>query len=157
MIQKKIQEITSFLKQNLINKEKVNLTLDVIDFLLNYGSTEIIEQIAQKDFLSCIIALLKNKAKSGVEIQKKIISLVKKINKSNFIKLSLPNFRFFWECSMYQRKRLHINLCTCSSSFWGWKHQRKFIYFSFRWNNKSFNIRQRWKNRFGSFTNNISI
>ena len=75
---KKIQEITSFLKQNLINKEKVNLTLDVIDFLLNYGSTEIIEQIAQKDFLSCIIALLKNKAKSGVEIQKKIIFLTQK-------------------------------------------------------------------------------
>jgi hypothetical protein len=75
---KKIQEITSFLKQNLINKEKVNLTLDVIDFLLNYGSPEIIEQIAQKDFLSCIIALLKNKAKSGVEIQKKIIFLTQK-------------------------------------------------------------------------------
>ena len=72
------KEIISFLKQNLINKEKVGLTLDVIDFLINYGSPEIIEQIAQKDFLDNILSLLKNKAKSGVEIQKKIIFLTQK-------------------------------------------------------------------------------
>ena len=68
---KSIQETTSFLKQNLINKEKVDLTLDIIDFLINYGSQEIIEQIAQKEFLNCVLVLLKNKSKSSVEVQKK--------------------------------------------------------------------------------------
>ena len=73
-----IQETISTLKQNLINKEKVDLTLDIIDFLIQYGSTEIIEQIAQKDFLNSILVLLKNKSKTSVEIQKKIIFLTQK-------------------------------------------------------------------------------
>ena len=73
-----IQETISFLKQNLINKEKVELTLDIIDFLVCYGSQEVIEQISQKDFLACILVLLKNKSKSKVEVQKKIIFLTQK-------------------------------------------------------------------------------
>ena len=73
-----IQETISILKQNLLNKEKVDLTLDMIDFLINYGSSEIIEQIAQKDFLKSILFLLKNKSKASVDIQKKIIFLTQK-------------------------------------------------------------------------------
>ena len=73
-----IKKGITFLKQNLIIKEKVELTLDVIDFLINYGSKEIIEQIAHKDFLNCILVLLKNKSKSSVEVQKKIIFLTQK-------------------------------------------------------------------------------
>ena len=75
---KTIQEIVFFLKQKLNNKENVDLTLDIIDFLLNYGSQEIIEELAQKDFLNTILSLLKNKSKSGVNIQKKIIFLTQK-------------------------------------------------------------------------------
>ena len=75
---KTIQETVFFLKQKLNNKENVDLTLDIIDFLLNYGSQEIIEELAQKDFLNTILSLLKNKSKSGVNIQKKIIFLTQK-------------------------------------------------------------------------------
>ena len=75
---KAIQETVFFLKQKLISKEKVDLILDIIDFLLNFGSQEIIEEIASKDFLNVILSLLKNKSKSGVNIQKKIIFLTQK-------------------------------------------------------------------------------
>ena len=73
-----IQKAIIFLKQNLMIKEKVELTLDIIDFLITYGTQEIIEQIAHKDFLNCILVLLKNKSKSSVEVQKKIIFLTQK-------------------------------------------------------------------------------
>ena len=76
--QKTIQESVFFLKQKLITKEKVDLILDITDFLINFGSQEIIEQIASKDFLNTILSLLKNKSKSGVNIQKKIIFLTQK-------------------------------------------------------------------------------
>ena len=75
---KSIQETVFYLKQKLINKEQVEIILDMIDFLINFGSQEIIEQIAQKDFLYTILSLLKNKSKSGVNIQKKIIFLTQK-------------------------------------------------------------------------------
>ena len=75
---KTIQETVFFLKQKLNNKENVDLTLDIIDFFLNYGSQEIIDELAQKDFLNTILFLLKNKSKSGVNIQKKIIFLTQK-------------------------------------------------------------------------------
>ena len=75
---KTIQETVFFLKQKLNNKENVDLSLDIIDFFLNYGSQEIIEELAQKDFLNTILSLLKNKSKSGVNIQKKIIFLTQK-------------------------------------------------------------------------------
>ena len=93
---KSIKEITSFLKQNLINKEKVDLTLDIIDFLINYGSQEIIEQIAQKEFLNCVLVLLKNKSKSSVEVQKKIIFLTQKWHQK-FEKEENPNIKGFAE------------------------------------------------------------
>ena len=75
---KLIQETLYTLKQNLIKKEKVDLTLDIIDFLINYGSIEVIDQISQKDFLNSVLFLLKNKSKASVEIQKKIIFLTQK-------------------------------------------------------------------------------
>ena len=93
---KSIQETTSFLKQNLINKEKVDLTLDIIDFLINYGSQEIIEQIAQKEFLNYVLVLLKNKSKSSVEVQKKIIFLTQKWHQK-FEKEENPNIKGFAE------------------------------------------------------------
>ena len=74
------QETVFSLKQNLINKEKVDLTLDIIDYLIIYGSQEIIENFAQKDFLNAVFSLLKNKSKSSVQTQKKIIFLVQKWN-----------------------------------------------------------------------------
>ena len=76
-----IQKAIIFLKQNLMIKEKVELTLDIIDFLITYGTQEIIEQIAHKDFLNCILVLLKNKSKSSVEVQKKVIFLTQKWHK----------------------------------------------------------------------------
>ena len=80
--------------QRYQKKEKVDLTLDIIDFLLNYGSQEIIEELAQKDFLNTILSLLKNKAKSGVNIQKKIIFLTQKWHKK-FEKDENPKIKGF--------------------------------------------------------------
>ena len=76
--QNSLQETVSILSKNLINKENINITLDIIDFLINYGIPEIIELIAKREFLDNILFLLKNKSKSSVEIQKKIIFLTQK-------------------------------------------------------------------------------
>ena len=76
--QNSLQETVSILSKNLINKENINITLDIIDFLINYGIPEIIELIAKREFLANILFLLKNKSKSSVEIQKKIIFLTQK-------------------------------------------------------------------------------
>ena len=71
-------DVISLLKKNLIDKSNVEISLDILDFLVSYGEPSIVELIAKKDFLKCILELLKNSSKSSVDIQKKIIYLTQK-------------------------------------------------------------------------------
>ena len=73
-----INDLILNLNENLKNKTNVEITLDIVDSLVNYGTPEIIELIAKKEFLSNILELLKNSSKSSVDIQKKIIFLTQK-------------------------------------------------------------------------------
>ena len=70
--------IISKLKSFLIEKKNIEITLDIIDFLVHYGASTIVELIAKKDFLKLILELLKNSSKSSVNIQKKVIFLTQK-------------------------------------------------------------------------------
>ena len=72
--------IISILNENLVDKKNIEITLDILDFLVHYGTPSIIELIAKKEFLKSILELLKvkNSTKSNVNIQKKIIFLTKK-------------------------------------------------------------------------------
>ena len=76
--EQKIKDVILNLNQNLKNKINVEITLDIVDFLVNYGTPEIIELIAKKEFLSNILELLKNSSKSSVDVQRKIIFLTQK-------------------------------------------------------------------------------
>ena len=71
-------DVIAILNKNLKDKTNVEITLDILDFLVNYGTPNIVELIAKKEFLKCILDLLKNSSKSSVNVQKKIIFLTQK-------------------------------------------------------------------------------
>ena len=73
-----ITEIIIFFNNNLDKKLDIEITLDIIDYLVFYGTQEIIESIAQKEFLTKILDLLKNNSGSSVNIQKTVIILTQK-------------------------------------------------------------------------------
>ena len=64
--------------ENLKNKSNIEITLDITDFLVNYGTPNIIELISKKDYLGNILELLKNSSNSSIIVQKKIIFLTQK-------------------------------------------------------------------------------
>ena len=82
------------LQNFLIEKSNIEITLDIIDFLVHYGSSTIVELIAKKDFLKLILELLKNSSKSSVTIQKKVIFLTQKWAKK-FEKENNPKYSAF--------------------------------------------------------------
>ena len=70
-------DIILSLKDFLTKKSNVEICLDIIHFLVDYGTPIIVEQIAKKDFLQIILGLLKKSSESSVEVQKKVIFLTK--------------------------------------------------------------------------------
>ena len=54
------------------------LTLDIIDYIIDYGCPRILNLCAQKNFLDQIIKLLKPEKNAGIENQKKVIFLVQR-------------------------------------------------------------------------------
>ena len=54
------------------------LTLDIIDYIIDYGCPRILNLCAQKNFLEQIIKLLKPEKNAGIENQKKVIFLVQR-------------------------------------------------------------------------------
>ena len=87
-------DIISNLNQFLINKTNIEITLDIIDFLVNYGTAPIVELIAKKEFLKLILELLKKSSNSNVNIQKKIIFLTQKWAKK-YENENNPNYSCF--------------------------------------------------------------
>ena len=65
------------LKDFLTKKSNVEICLDITHFLVDYGTPNIVEQIAKKEFLQLILEKLKKSSESGVEVQKKVIFLTK--------------------------------------------------------------------------------
>ena len=64
-------KIISLLNQNMKDTPKNELTVDIIDFIIDYGNQKMISLIAQKQFLDIFLNLLKSETNAGVEIQKK--------------------------------------------------------------------------------------
>ena len=71
-------EIFTKINQSILDKESIDLTLDIIDFIIDNGDNCIIDLIATKNFLINIRKLLKVDAIKEIEIQKKIIFLIQK-------------------------------------------------------------------------------
>jgi hypothetical protein len=87
------KDIALDLKQSLIDKYKVELTFDLIDLIIDYGEDEIIKQIANEEFLSIFIDLLRKKHKMPINIQKEILFLIKKWTSKFVNKNEYPIFK----------------------------------------------------------------
>ena len=65
------EKIAASLLDYLTKQPQNELTLDVVDYVLDFGCPKIISLIAQKNFLDAVLNLLKNETNAGVENQKK--------------------------------------------------------------------------------------
>ena len=91
------KDIALDLKQSLIDKYKVELTFDLIDLIIDYGEDEIIKYIANEEFLSLFIDLLRKKHKMPINIQKEILFLIQKWTSKFVIKNEYPIFKEKYE------------------------------------------------------------
>ena len=91
-------KIVSLLNQNMKDTPKNELTVDIIDFIIDYGNQKMISLIAQKQFLDIFLNLLKSETNAGVEIQKKVIYLTqkwsKKYNGNQNYSIFMDNYNF---------------------------------------------------------------
>ena len=71
-------DIISNIYQFLIEKKYIEINLDILDFIVQYGSFSIIELFVNKNLSKQILELLKNNSKSSLNVQKKIIFLIQK-------------------------------------------------------------------------------
>jgi hypothetical protein len=74
------KDIISFFIQIIRNEPSNIITLDIIDFLIDYGPKNLVKEISSIDFMNNIVNLLKKSSGSGLEVQKKFIYLAKKWN-----------------------------------------------------------------------------
>ena len=71
-------DIISNIYQFLIEKTYIEINLDILDFIVQYGSLSMIEIFVKKNLSKQILELLKNNSKSSLNVQKKIIFLIQK-------------------------------------------------------------------------------
>ena len=88
--------IISILNSNLILNENVDLTLDIIDFICDYGSEDIISHITE-DFLKNITNLMTNNYNTEKNVLEKILFLIKKWGTEYQNKIFFSNFRNIYE------------------------------------------------------------
>ena len=72
------QKIVSVISNYLTTQPKNEITLDIIDYILDFGCPQIINLISTKDFMDQVLNLLKPETEAGLENQKKCIFLIKK-------------------------------------------------------------------------------
>ena len=93
-----IEQIVFLLQKNMNEMPKNELTLDIIDLIIDYGSPKSLYQIAQKTFLDSFLNLLKTETNAGIEIQKKVIYLVqkwaKKFDTNKDFSIFMENYNF---------------------------------------------------------------
>ena len=89
-----VDQIIFLLQKNMKEMPKNQLTLDIIDLIIDHGSQKSLFQIAQKSFLDTVLDLLKTETNAGIEIQKEVIYLVQKWAKKFY---NNKNFSIFME------------------------------------------------------------
>ena len=91
-------KIVSFLEKNMKENPKDELTVDIIDFIMEFGNQNIINLIAQKPFQDTFVSLLKQETNAGLENQKKVIYLTqkwaKKFNGNQNMSVIFDNYNF---------------------------------------------------------------
>ena len=70
--------IIDYFNQRIKNEPSNILNLDILDFLIDYGSINLVREIAKIDLMMNVFNLLRKSSGSGPEVQKKGIYLTKK-------------------------------------------------------------------------------
>ena len=90
------EKIVESILNTLTNQPQKELTLDIVDYIIDFGCPKIISLIAQKNFLDAVLNLLKSETKAGEENQKKVIYLTqkwaKKFSNNNELGLFQENY-----------------------------------------------------------------
>ena len=87
-----IDKIIFFLQKMMKENPQNELTVDIIDLIIDFSSPKFLYQIAQKQFLDTFLNLLKSETNAGIEIQKKVIYLTQKWANKYKGNRSLPIF-----------------------------------------------------------------
>ena len=91
------EKIVMLLEKTMKENPTNELTVDIIDFIMDFGNPNIINLIAQKQFQSTFINLLKSDTNAGIENQKKVIYLTqkwsKKFNENQNLSIFLENYK----------------------------------------------------------------
>ena len=85
--------IVSKLNQCLIDNENLELVIDIIDFIVDYGADNLVESIASKDFLKNFNRILSVNYKSDKETKKLVLFLIKKWANKCKEKEAFQNFK----------------------------------------------------------------
>ena len=88
------QNIVSKLNKSLVDKNNIDLTFDIIDFIIHFGNEIIISLIAGERFLDNFLYLLAVNANLNEDLQEKLIFLIQKWA------LKFQNnekYKIFWE------------------------------------------------------------
>ena len=72
------QDLIQYFRQRIINEPSNILTLDILDFLIDYGPINLLRELSKIDLMIHIFNLLKKSSGSSLEVQKKGIFLIKK-------------------------------------------------------------------------------
>ena len=93
-----IDKIVFFLQKNMKENPKNEITLDIIDLIVDFGSPNFLFKIAQKDFLDLFLNLLRSETNAGLENQKKVIFLTQKwankFSKNKTFSIFTDNYNF---------------------------------------------------------------
>ena len=93
-----IDKIVFFLQKIMKENPKNEITLDIIDLIVDFGSPNFLFKIAQKDFLDLFLNLLRSETNAGLENQKKVIFLTqkwaKKFDKNKTFSIFTDNYNF---------------------------------------------------------------
>ena len=96
-----INSIIFLLASNMKQNPKNGLTIDIIDFIIDFGNQNIINLVSQKQFLELFVNLLKSDVNAGRENQKKVIYLTQKWAKKFY---GNKNLSIFFESYNYLKK-----------------------------------------------------
>ena len=89
--------IVSKLNQCLIENQNLELAIDIIDFIVDHGSDNLIKSIASEDFLKNLYHILSKKYKADRETQKLVVFLIKKWADKYKGKEALKNFEYIYD------------------------------------------------------------
>ena len=93
-----VDKIIFLLHKYMRENPKNELTVDIIDLIIDYGSPKILFKVADKQFLDTFLNLLKSGTNAGIENQKKVIYLTqkwaKKYEKNKSLSIFMENYNF---------------------------------------------------------------